>query len=72
MPKQPREHSIRVNFEGEEYSASYSVMSGAVTVESEYGAATAHVGGKAESTARMLLREILGGAKARGELGKGG
>ena len=68
MPKQPRRNSIRVKFEGKEYSATYSVTAGAVTVKSEYGPRATQIGGNAESTARMLLREILEGAKARGKI----
>ena len=68
MPKQPPTFKIDNEFDGKRYEASYFVQSGAVTVNSAYGSMTTHVGGKAEFTARMLLREILDGAKKRGQL----
>jgi len=67
--KQPQGSEISVEFEGKSYSGSYSVSLGAVTVQSAHGGpVSTHVGALAESTARMLLREILQAAKARGEL----
>ncbi len=66
--KQPHMYSFSVQFEGKKYEASYSIQSGVVTVTSDYGSQSTHAGGKADLTARMLLREILEGAKARGKL----
>ena len=71
MQKQPQRSKVSIDFEGKTYSANYTVRSGAVTVESDYGSRSTHVGGKAVHTARMLLREILQEAKARSELGRG-
>jgi hypothetical protein len=66
--QQPRQFKITVNFEGREYTATYSVVSDAVEVHSEYGSQTSQSGGTSGHTARMLFREILQGAKARGEI----
>jgi len=64
--KQPQQFKLSLEFEGKRYEASYFIQSGAVTVTSAYGSISTHVGVRAESTARMLLREILDGAKGRG------
>jgi hypothetical protein len=64
---EPSGHRLWVTFEHRRYSAIYSVRSRVITVESEYGFATTQ-GGRSESVARRLFREILQGAKARGEL----
>jgi hypothetical protein len=69
MQKQPERTEISVEIDGKRYSGSYSVSSGAVTVDSVHGGRkSTHVGASAEATARMLLREILQAAKDRGEL----
>ena len=70
MPKkQPQEFKVDVEFEGKVYSAVYVVTSGTITVEAEYGSLTTYGRGpNAKFTARQLLREILQGAKSRGEL----
>jgi hypothetical protein len=57
-----------MDFEGKSYEASYFVESGVVTLESFYGHQSTQVGANAEMTARMLFRELLDGAKARGKL----
>ena len=69
--KQAQKSKVRVEFEGKRHSASYFVTSRTVIVKSKYGSTTIHVGGlraKAEFIAGLLLREILGAAKSRGEL----
>lgn len=70
MRKHPRSFvELSVEFEGKTYSARYSVSSSVVTVNSVYGSNSTQVGGStAEIIARMLFREILQGAKSRGEL----
>jgi hypothetical protein len=65
---EPSGQTISVKFEGKKYSGTYSVTLGVVTVESEWGYCQTHAGPKAELTARQVFREILRGAKARGEL----
>ena len=51
------------------HDGTYSVSSKVVTVDTPYGSLSAQVGGSpAEVVAGMLFREILIGAKARGEL----
>lgn len=71
MPKRrpPQRFDLRVEFEGQTYTASYFVQSKVVTVESAYGNNSTQVGGSpAQSMARILFGEILRGAKALGEL----
>ena len=60
---------MSLDFEGKTYEATYSVTSGVVTVQSVHGSSSTQIGGsRAEIVARQLLREILEGAKSRGEL----
>jgi hypothetical protein len=60
---------MSVEFDGKTYSAHYSVQAKVVTVESAYGSQSTQVGGAtAEAVARMLFRELLAGARSRGEL----
>ena len=61
---------VSVEFEGKTYSANYTVRSKVVTlVHPMYGGGATQIGGSTEqSIARILLREALQGAKARGEL----
>jgi hypothetical protein len=68
MRKQQRTLKISSEFEGKTYTASYSVHSGAVTVNSEFGSKRTQIGRSSEHTARMLFSEILVDAKTRGEL----
>lgn len=70
MPKkQPQEFKVDVDFEGKIYSAVYIVSTGTITVQTEYGSLTTHGSGpNIKFLARQLLREILQGAKSRGEL----
>lgn len=70
MPnKPPQTFECTMEFDGKKHTASYSVKSGVVTVESALGRRSTQVGGStAQMVARMLLREILQGAKERGEI----
>ena len=70
MPKkQPQEFKVDVEFEGKVYSGVYVVSAGTITVEAEYGSLTTQAGGpNVKFMARQLFREILEGAKSRGEL----
>lgn len=69
MKRQPQSFDVTVEFEGKTYSASYSVSSKIVTLESDYGTTSTQVGGStAQAVARMLFVEMLNGAKARGRL----
>ena len=71
MRKQPRSHEINLEFEGKNYSATYSVSSKVVEVDSMYGTTSTQIGGSTtEIIARTLFREILQDAKSRGELNK--
>jgi hypothetical protein len=67
--KQPQEFKVDVEFEGKVYSAVYVVSAGTITVQAEYGSLTTHGSGpNIKFLARQLLRDILQGAKSRGEL----
>jgi hypothetical protein len=69
MPeKQPQEYPVTIEIDGKRYTGFYTVSSGIVTVESDWGELRAHVGPNAANTARRLFLEILRGAKSRGEL----
>src|SRR5262245_51978847 len=69
MPKrQPQEYPVTVEIEGKRYTGFYTVSSGVVTVESDWGELRGHVGATPELIARRLFLEILRGAKSRGEL----
>jgi hypothetical protein len=69
MPKkQPQEYPVTVEIEGKRYTGLYTVSSGVVTVESDWGELRGHVGATPELIARRLFLEILRGAKSRGEL----
>ena len=71
MRKKQQEGSpINVEFEGKIYSGTYFVSSGVVTVNSLYCGPVSRisVGSRAEFEARRILRDILEGAKLRGEL----
>src|SRR5215467_11379966 len=65
IPKeQPQEYPVTVEIEGKRYTGFYTVSSGVVTVESDWGErSTEVVGPLAERTARLLLLEILRRAK---------
>ena len=70
MRKEPREYQqVTIDFDGKSYSATYFVSSKVVTVNTLYGKSSTQVGGSpAESIARRLFREILEGARSRGEI----
>src|SRR5262245_12736758 len=69
MPeKQPREYPVTVEIKGKRYTGFYTVISGVVTVESDWGELRGHVGATPELIASRLFREILRGATSRGEL----
>jgi hypothetical protein len=64
IPKeQPQEHPVTVEIEGKRYTGFYTVSSGVVTVESDWGERSTEIGPRAEQTARLLLLEILRRAK---------
>jgi hypothetical protein len=64
MPKeQPQEYPVTVEIEGKRYTGFYTVSSGVVTVESDWGEHGTRAGPSAERTARLLLLEILVRAK---------
>src|SRR5215510_8430610 len=68
VPKeQPQEYPVTVEIEGKRYTGFYTVSSGVVTVESDWGErSTEAVGPLAERTARLLLLETLRRAKSAG------
>ena len=69
MKNTPTSYEVTVKFEGNEYSAHYSVTSTVVTVNSIYGSKSAQIGGSSASLmAGILFREILQSAKDLGEL----
>ncbi len=69
MKRQSVVSTVSVEVDGKAYDGTYTVQSKVVTVESIYGAGSTQVGGlPPQAVARLLLREIVVGAKARGEL----
>ena len=61
--------TIKTKFQGETYSANYSVILGVVKVASIHGSRSINVGrSKAEITARWLHLEILEDAKSHGKI----
>jgi hypothetical protein len=69
LPKeQPQEYPVTVEIEGKRYTGFYTVSTGVITVESDWGELRGHVGATPELIARRLFLEILRGAKSRGEL----
>jgi len=66
MPnEQPQEHPVTVEIEGNTYTGFYTVSSGVVRVESDWGERIARVGSNAAHTACLLFLEILMDAKKR-------
>jgi hypothetical protein len=60
MPeKQSQEHPVTVEIEGKRYTGFYTVNSGVVTVESDWGERISPAGPTAARTARLLFSEIL-------------
>jgi hypothetical protein len=63
-PKEQRqEYPVTVEIEAKRYTGFYTVSSGVITVESDWGERSAHAGREAEKTASLLLFEILRRAK---------
>jgi hypothetical protein len=59
MPKeQPQEYPVTVEIVGKRYTGFYTVSSGVVTVDSDWGERNAQAGPRVEETARLLLLEI--------------
>lgn len=64
-----RSDVVAVEIDGRVYEGEFRVESKVVTVDAPFGSGSTHVGSQAPvSVARMLLREIVAGAKARGDL----
>ena len=64
MPKeQAQEYRVTVEIEGKRYTGFYTVNSGVVTVESDWGERSTETGPRAEQTARLLFLEIRRRAK---------
>jgi hypothetical protein len=61
--KQPQECPVTVEIKGKRYTGFYTVSSGIVTVESDWGEHSTPAGASAERTARLLLLETLRRAK---------
>jgi len=61
--KQPQEYPVTVEIKGKRYTGFYTVSSGVVTVESDWGERSIQTGPRAEQTARSLLLDILRRAK---------
>jgi hypothetical protein len=57
--KQPQEYPVTIEIEGKRYTGFYTVSSGVVTVESDWGKRISPAGPTAARTARLLFREIL-------------
>ena len=67
MPeKQPQEYPVTVEIEGKRYTGFYTVSSGIVTVESDWGERSTQTGPRDEQTARLLFLEVLRRAKVPG------
>jgi hypothetical protein len=60
---------VAVEIDGRVYEGEFRVESKVVTVDAPFGSGSTHLGSQAPvSVARILLREIVAGAKARGDL----
>lgn len=69
MRRQPETYAVTVEVNGTTFDGLYSIQSKVITVHSSYGSTSTQLGGSpAPVLARMLLSEIVAGAKARGEL----
>lgn len=67
--KNPTYIPISIEYDGTQRRGSYYVEKKVVTVSAEWGTVSTQVGGSpAELLAKIMLREILDGAKARGDL----
>ncbi len=64
-----RSEVVAVEVDGSVYEGEFRVESKVVIVEAPFGRGSTHLGSQAPvSVARMLLREIVAGAKTRGDL----
>ena len=63
--KTPQEFPVTIELEGKRYTGFYTVSSGVVTIESDWGERISCAGPSAARTARLLFREILLTAKDR-------
>ena len=64
MPeKQSQEHPVTVESRERDIPGFYTVSSGVVTVESDWGERSTQAGLRAEQTARLLFLEVLRRAK---------
>ena len=63
--KQPQEYPVTVEIKGKRYTGFYTVSSGVVTVESDWGERSIQTGSRAEQTARFLLLVFFGVQKCR-------
>ena len=64
MPKErPQEYPVTVEIEGKRYTGFYTVSSGVVTVESDWGERSIETDTRVEQTARALLLQMLRRAK---------
>ena len=61
--KQPQEYPVTVEIEGKRYTGYYTVSSGVVAVESDWGERSIQTGTRAEEMARLLRLENLQRAK---------
>ena len=61
--EQPQEYPVTVEIEEKRYTGFYTVTSGVVTVESDWGERSTQTGPRVEQTARLLLIKILRRAK---------
>jgi hypothetical protein len=69
MKKMPISEEISVDVDGVTYTASYTVSSKVVTVDAAFGSGSTQIGGSSgKIVARLLLMEIVQGAKDRDEL----
>lgn len=64
-----RPEEVSVEIDGSTYLGTFRVESKVVIVAAAFGSGSTHLGSlSAEHVARLLLRDIVAGAKARGEL----
>lgn len=64
-----RPEVVEVEIDGKVYAGEFRVESKVVIVDAPFGSGSTHLGSQAPvSIARLLLRDIVAGAKARGDL----
>ena len=61
--ERPQEYPVTVEIKGKRYTGFYTVSSGIVTVESDWGEHSTPAGASAERTAHLVLLDILVRAK---------